>query len=233
MKNLLKNQPIQIPRKETQENNMASSIKHTGTHNNKKVVVLFRQTPNEDHMALVVYSDSMPSLIHDAVMECVQSDVGQQADNFADALQRKTMTDGRVALTVLHQEGYIKKVQTNQVIMTPNAKSTVRLDELNDVVNKLKEGGEAAERMKELDQNAGMVSPKPRGRDVGEPMVAERTQQNNSALGDEDLANNLLNQAKGFEDEAVKLREQAYDLNPELRPRRGRPAKKTTADAKA
>jgi len=212
---------------------MASSIKHTGTHNNKKVVVLFRQTPNEDHMALVVYSDSMPSLIHDAVMECVQSDVGQQADNFADALQRKTMTDGRVALTVLHQEGYIKKVQTNQVIMTPNAKSTVRLDELNDVVNKLKEGGEAAERMKELDQNAGMVSPKPRGRDVGEPMVAERTQQNNSALGDEDLANNLLNQAKGFEDEAVKLREQAYDLNPELRPRRGRPAKKTTADAKA
>ena len=233
MKNLLKNQPIQIPRKETQENNMASSIKHTGTHNNKKVVVLFRQTPNEDHMALVVYSDSMPSLIHDAVMECVQSDVGQQADNFADALQRKTMTDGRVALTVLHQEGYIKKVQTNQVIMTPNAKSTVRLDELNDVVNKLKEGGEAAERMKELDQNAGLVSPKPRGRDVGEPMVAERTQQNNSALGDEDLANNLLNQAKGFEDEAVKLREQAYDLNPELRPRRGRPAKKTTADAKA
>ena len=77
-----------------------------------------------------------------------------------------------------------------------------------------------------------MVSPQPRGRDVGEPMIAERTQ-NNSALGDEDLANNLLNQAKGFEDEAVKLREQAYDLNPDLRPRRGRPAKKTTSDVKA
>jgi len=57
---------------------MAVSVKHVGTHNNKKIVVLFRQTPNEDHMALVVYSDSMPSLIHDAVMECVSSDVGQQ-----------------------------------------------------------------------------------------------------------------------------------------------------------
>lgn len=212
---------------------MASSIKHTGTHNNKKVVVLFRQTPNEDHMALVVYSDSMPSLIHDAVMECVQSDVGQQADNFADALQRKTMTDGRVALTVLHQEGYIKKVQTNQVIMTPNAKSTVRLDELNDVVNKLKEGGEAAERMRELDQNAGMVSPAPRGRDVGEPNIPPVAQPQDGLLDDNGLADNLLNQAKGFEDEAVKLREQAYDLNPELRPRRGRPAKKTTSDVKA
>jgi hypothetical protein len=184
-------------------------------------------------MALVVYSDSMPSLIHDAVMECVQSDIGQQADNFADALQRKTMTDGRVALTVLHQEGFIKKVQTNQVIMTPNAKSTVRLDELNDVVNKLKAGGEAADRMRELDENAGMVSPKPRGRDVGEPNIAPVIPPQDSALGDEGLADNLLNQAKGFEDEATKLREQAYDLNPELRPRRGRPAKKTTADAKA
>jgi hypothetical protein len=100
---------------------MAVSVKHVGTHNNKKIVVLFRQTPNEDHMALVVYSDSMPSLIHDAVMECVSSDVGQQAENLADALQRKSMPDGRIALTVLHQEGYIKKVQTNQVIMTPNA----------------------------------------------------------------------------------------------------------------
>jgi len=217
--------------KKTQENNMASSIKHTGTHNNKKIVVLFRQTPNEDHMALVVYSDSMPSLIHDAVMECVQSDTGQQADNFADALQRKTMTDGRVALTVLHQEGYIKKVQTNQVIMRPNAKSTVRLDELNDVVNKLKAGGEAADKMRELDENAGMVSPPRKGRDVGEPSNVPPAQE--PVMADADLADNLLNQAKGFEDEASKLREQAYNLNPDLKPRRGRPAKKTTADVQA
>ncbi|MBR20489.1 MAG: hypothetical protein CMA64_10165 [Euryarchaeota archaeon] len=211
---------------------MAVSVKHVGTHNGKKIVVLFRQTPNEDHMALVVYSDSMPSIVHDAVMESVQSDVGQQAENLADALQRKTMPDGRVALTVLHQEGYIKKVQTNQVIMTPNAKSTVRLDELNDVVNKLKAGGEAADKMRELDQNAGMVSPQPRGRDVGEPSNVPSAS-NNQALDDSQLADSLLNQAKGFEDEAVKLREQAYDLNPDLRPRRGRPSKKTTSDATA
>lgn len=211
---------------------MAVSVKHVGTHNGKKIVVLFRQTPNEDHMALVVYSDSMPSIVHDAVMESVQSDVGQQAENLADALQRKTMPDGRVALTVLHQEGYIKKVQTNQVIMTPNAKSTVRLDELNDVVNKLKAGGEAADKMRELDQNAGMVSPQPRGRDVGEPSNVPSAS-TNQALDDSQLADSLLNQAKGFEDEAVKLREQAYDLNPDLRPRRGRPSKKTTSDATA
>ena len=210
---------------------MASNIKHIGTHNNKKICVLFRQTPNEDHMALVVYSDSMPSLVHDAVMEVVQSPSGQDADNLADALQRKTMPDGRVALTVLHQEGFIKKVQTNQVIMTANAKSTVRLDELNDVVNKLKAGGEAAEKMRELDQNSGMVSPAPRGRDVGEPNIP--TPVAPAPMDDGDLAENLLNQAKGFDDEATKLREQAYELNPDLKPRRGRPSKKTTSDATA
>jgi hypothetical protein len=211
-----------------------ASIKHVGTHNNKKVVVLFRKTPSEDHMALVVYSDSMPSLIHDAVMEAVNSDVGQQEENLAEALQRKTMPDGRIALQVLHGEGYIKKVQTNQVIMTPNAKSSVRLDELNDVIDKLKQGGEAADKMRELDQNAGMVSPEPRGRDVGEPMIAERqTTAPSEGLSDENLANDLLNQAKGFEDEAARLKEQAYELNPDLKPRRGRPAKKTVADAQA
>lgn len=208
-----------------------AQLKHVGTHNNKKCVVLFRQTPGEDHMALVVYSDNMPSLVHDAVMEAVNSDVGQQEENLAEALQRKTMPDGRIALQVLHAEGYIKKVQTNQVIMTPNAKSNVRLDELNSIINRLQEGGEAAAELKELDQNAGMVSPQPRGRDVGEPQVAEQTQ--TQTLDDTALANNLLNQAKGYEDEAAKLREQAYDLNPDLKPRRGRPAKKTVADASA
>ena len=210
-----------------------ASIKHTGTHNNKKIVVLFRQTPNEDHMALVVYSDQMPGTLHDAVMECVQSDVGQQADNLADALQRKTMTDGRIALTVLHQEGYIKKVQTSQVLMKPNAKSVVRLDELNSVVAGLKAGGEAADKMRELEANRGMVMPESRGRDVGEPNIPTAAPAANEALGDDAIAENLLNQAKGFEDEAAKLKEQAYDLSPDLRPRRGRPAKKTTADAKA
>lgn len=208
-----------------------AQLKHVGTHNNKKCVVLFRQTPGEDHMALVVYSDQMPSLVHDAVMEAVNSDVGQQEENLAEALQRKTMPDGRIALQVLHAEGYIKKVQTNQVIMTPNAKSNVRLDELNSIINRLQEGGEAAAELKELDQNAGMVSPQPRGRDVGEPQIAEQTQ--TQTLDDTTLANNLLNQAKGYEDEAAKLREQAYDLNPDLKPRRGRPAKKTVADASA
>ena len=35
-----------------------SITKHVGKHNNKKIVVLWRQVPNENHMALVTYSDT-------------------------------------------------------------------------------------------------------------------------------------------------------------------------------
>jgi len=72
-----------------------------------------------------------------------------------------------------------------------------------------------------------MVMPASRGRDVGEPNIPTPT----AAMDDNTIATNLLNQAKGLENEVSSLREQAYNLDPDLRPRRGRPAKKTTTGA--
>ena len=67
-------------------------------------------------MALVAYSSRLPVMIHDEVMKTLESEIGQQAKEFADALFRTTMADGRNALTALHEEGMIKKVPTNQVL---------------------------------------------------------------------------------------------------------------------
>ena len=39
----------------------------------------------------------------------------------------------------------------------------------------------------------------------------------------------MIAQAKQFEDEATTLRESAYALSPELKPKRGRPASKKAA----
>ena len=97
-------------------------LKHVGKHNDRKVVILFREVPGEDHMALVTYGEVLPRLIHDEVMKCLESPVGQQAKEFSDALFRVTMADGRNCLEVLHKEGMIKKVPTNQVIVTPTGK---------------------------------------------------------------------------------------------------------------
>lgn len=194
-------------------------IKHVGKHNSKKVVVLFRKVPGEDHMCLVTYTESLPSRIHDDIAKVLESPVGQQAENFADALDRNVGTDGNNILHTLHRENYIKKVQTNQVIMVPNAKSQVRLDELNDIIDKLAQGGEAAEKMAEIDSQAGLR----------DPAKTTTNSINTSAevLDDVSLAKNMLSQADAMLAEAKRLQEEAYSLDPSLKPKA--PVRKTTA----
>ena len=118
-------------------------IKHVGKHNNKKIVLLWRKVPNEDHMALLLYSDTLPRLIHDEVMKALESAVGQNAKELSDVLFRTTMADGRNCLEVLHREGFIKKVPTSQILITPTTKSSVRLDELNSILDEMDKGEEA------------------------------------------------------------------------------------------
>lgn len=201
-------------------------LKHVGRHNNRKIVLLFRQVPGEDHMCLVTYSDQLPQLVHDELMKTLESQVGQQSENFADALFRQTLPDGRNALEVLHKEGLIKKVQSNQVIVTPNANSSVRLDELNSILNEMAKGDEAVKRLAELDQNRGLVSPK---NDLkvdtttlnesieqqalesqGIPAITEA-----GVLSDADIAKSQRDQATRMRQDAAKLLEEATRLEGE------------------
>jgi hypothetical protein len=91
-------------------------MKHIGKHGDRKICILFRQVPGEDHMALVIYSDSLPAMLHDEVMKVVESQAGQGAKVLADALFRNTMPDGNNTLTALHGGKFLKKVQTKQII---------------------------------------------------------------------------------------------------------------------
>lgn len=134
-------------------------IKHVGKHNDKKVVILYRTVPGEEHMCLVAYSDLLPSHIHDSVMQVLQSNVGQSEKTFADALFRNMTKDGRNILETLHREGYIKKVQTSQVLVTPTSSSSVRLDEMNRILQEMEKGEEASKKLEDLDKNAGMKVP--------------------------------------------------------------------------
>ena len=54
-------------------------------------------------------------------------------------------------LQSLHAEGYIKKVASNNVIVRPNSKSSVRLDELNRMLNDIRAGRSAGEELAALD----------------------------------------------------------------------------------
>ena len=200
-------------------------MKHIGKHNNRKIVVVFRKVPGEDHLALVVYADLIPTQIHDDIMKVLESDVGQQENEFANALHRSVMTDGRNALGAIHSEGYMKKVQTNQIIMTPNASSTVRLDELNKIVDEINTGDEAKKRLAENDAARGMVDPTAKDR-------AATAVQQSGAMSDDDVAMNLMAQAEKMEAEANGLLAEAKRMMTEAKGMMPKPKKVATPKKK-
>jgi hypothetical protein len=212
-------------------------LKHVGRHGEKKVVVAYNTVPGEDHMALVIYSDSLPSMLHDEVMKVIESPAGQTAKSLADALFRNIMPDGNNTLGALHKGGFLKKVQTKQVILKPNAKSSVRLDELNEILKKMEGSAEAAKKLADIDAGRGYADPsKNVSRDVGEPVKAEAAVNTSGVLTDADLANQRLDQATKMESqaktllaEAKRLKEEASSLAPKTKAKNVRATKKTTA----
>ena len=221
-------------------------IKHVGKHNNKRIVLLWRKVPNENHMALVAYSDTLPRMIHDEVMKALESAIGQNAKDFSDVLFRTVMADGRNALEVLHKEGMIKKVPTSQILITPTAKSSVRLDELNDILDEMDKGEEAIKRLQDIDNNTGFTGKKkPReGREVGMPPNNQSLSRTNidvvptnsaadyinGALSDGDLAEQRLTQAGQMKKQAEQLLAEAKRLETEAKSLK--PAKNDTTKTK-
>ncbi len=191
-------------------------LKHVGRHGDRKVAIIFREIPGEDHMCLVIYPDVLPTHIHDTVMKVLESPVGQAESVFANALHRNLLPDGRPILESLHREGMLKKVPANQVIVTPTPASSVKLDELNRLVKEMESGEDARKRMAELDANAGLVDPATKREQEREfkrrrlEEEAARARQGmppvqadaNSALDDKALASNMVAQAKRMEQEA-------------------------------
>jgi hypothetical protein len=224
-------------------------IKHVGRHGDKKIVLAYRQIPGDEHMCLVMYSDMLPSLVHNEVMAVLESPVGQNASDLADALFRHVMADGRNCLEVVHKSGYLKKVNTNQVIITPNAKSSVRLDELNGILNEMNKGEEAIKKLAELDAGAGMTGKTKReGRELGvSPASRSQPAEVSTAtigdvLSDDQLASQRIAQAAKMKLEAKALLAEAEKLEQEAssftvpaknvkttRAKKATPAKKQTA----
>ena len=199
-------------------------IKHVGKHNQKRVAIVYRTVPDEDHMALVAYADSMPSMVHDEVMKVIESAIGQNAKELADALFRTTLADGTNCLTTLHKGGWLKKVPCNQVIVTPTAKSTCRLDELNNLLKKIEEGGDAAAALANIDANRGMKGVLQEGRELGQPAIDPTRTTAGSVSGDVltddilsqqrlDQANKMEADAKSLLAEAKRLKQEATQLS--------------------
>jgi len=137
-----------------------SFFKHVGSVNGKKVIIVQRQLSGEEnHMAVVIYSDIMPSKYHDDVMKVLESDEGQQAYEFRDILERRMMGDGMNMLQALSAENYLKRVPAANVQVTPNSKSNIRLDELNKLLGQVGKGPEAVARLERMENQQGFADP--------------------------------------------------------------------------
>lgn len=207
-------------------------LRHIGKHGDRKVAIIFREVPGEPHMCLVTYTELLNQHIHDPMMKCIESDIGQSSENLADALNRTFTNDGRPILQVLHLEGQLKKVNTETIVMTPQPTVKIKLSELNKMLDEMQQGEAAVKRMEELDKSLGLQNPKDvvrRMRGDGLPQQLQENKAVNSpittpqagALGDQDLANNLRQQAmkmsseaKGLLAEADRLMKQAESLAP-------------------
>lgn len=210
-----------------------SFLRHVGKHGDRKVAVVFREVPGEPHMCLVTYTELLNQNVHDPMMKCIESDIGQSSENLADALNRTYTRDGRPILQVLHAEGQMKKVNTENIVMTPSPNVKIKLNELNKILDEMKQGEEAVKKLAELDRSSGMQDPadvarRMRGDKLPQQLQENRQQHQTSfdtqgPLADMQLANNLRQQAqkmaaeaKGLLAESERLMKEAAQMDPSI-----------------
>ena len=118
-------------------------FKHIGEladESKAKVVIMYRTVPGEPNNCLVVGTKFLPDVYHNALMRAVESEGGQQAEEFADYAGRQTFADGTNMLAMLHNDNYIKKFKTNEIMVTygTGADGRILLNKLNEVIAKEK-----------------------------------------------------------------------------------------------
>ena len=117
-------------------------FKHVGEladESKAKVVILYRTIPqgegkaDESKNCLVVGTKFLPDMYHDALMRAVESQGAQAENELGTYLARQSFPDGTNMLAMLHNDNYIKKFPTKDVIVTygPLAEGRIALDKLN------------------------------------------------------------------------------------------------------
>lgn len=198
-----------------------NNLKHVGQiiNTQRKCVVVFREIPNDETNCLIVDTDALQDWLHDDIINAVQSSGAQASANFYEYAQRTVLTDGANMLQALHTRGLLRKQATSNIMMTPNRSANIRLDELNNIIRE-QTGGKAAvtpptDQMELAGKQQAKAEPAPAA-----PAVTAKA---DGVIDDSALARTMLSQAEQFMAEAARLQEQAYEMDPSLKPtKRGR-----------
>jgi hypothetical protein len=215
-------------------------LRHIGKHGDRKVAIVFREVPGEPHMALVVYTEVLGQNIHDPLMACIESDIGQNSEDLALALNRTHTKDGNIILQKLHAEGMLKKIRTELVVMTPQPGVLIKLDELNKILDEMKQGEEAVKKLTEMDNSRGMQDslqvakrlrgdqrPAPAGSDAALNAAAALLDDTGLATSLRQQAERMDREAKGLMAESARLLKEAAALDPVKAVKESAKSKKT------
>ena len=200
-----------------------AALKHVGrvVKTKKKCAVAYRVLPGDPDNCLVVFTEALDAADHDTLINLIESNAGQNSDEFADAMARTSLSDGRNMLAGFHKTGKLTKVATNLIEMTPNNNTSLPLDELNKTIAEQK--GVTVNDLAMKDPQGATIA-EVKDAPVADPAASYTAPATPDVLTDEALAAQYRSQADSLFKEAKTLREQAEELVPTKR------KSKTTAD---
>lgn len=201
------------------------ALKHVGRikGNKRKIIVAYRVVPGDADSCVVVTTENLMAEEHDALMKAVESDAGQSAYEFGEAMARNVLPDGSNMLARFHATGKMMKMSTAQIEMTPDTKTVIGLDELNRIIAEQK--GVAIEDLAikdntKAEQPVRNAAPKNDivleeiDLDAPREVIEAAKAAQNEVLSDEELAAKYRSDADRLYKEAKRLREQAEELAP-------------------
>ena len=184
-------------------------MKHVGKmkNNGAKIVIAYRTIPGDPKSALVVGTQVLQDSYHDSLMSLVESDNGQQSDELADVMAVRRFPDGSNMLQYLHANGMLKKVPTEGVLITPDNKTTIPLNELNNIIAQQK--GVSLEQLAIKDGSNATVPT------IGTPAEVPAVAVVETVTASVDLTPiEMRSRADALYKEAAKLRKSADELDP-------------------
>lgn len=197
---------------------MSKITRHIGSYTNTgtRVIVVFREIPEDEGHCLVIESDSLPEFYRDAVSHVV-SHGGQGTKDLYEVLHRETMPNGANMLQALHDHRLLHRVPTANVNMHPTRDYTVRLDELNTQLRAVDE----------LDDNATPSDIQKKFNPYKEKAEALNEADANN------IAVRLIQEADEYKAEAQRKLERAFELRPELQEQYAEHSDASTDEPKA
>jgi hypothetical protein len=184
--------------------------KHLGRmiKSKKRVIVAYRVVPEEADNCIVVNTETLDAGEHDTLMNLVESEGGQNENDLASLMMRTSLPDGRNMLTGFHTTGKLMKMPTNEIEMLPDSKTTIPLNELNEII---------AQQLGVTVEDLAVKG------DIKKPAVTQtettpvKAAPTLDVITDEDLAAKYRSDADRLFKEAKSLREQAEELAPTKR----------------